>query len=277
MLRGSNYALVLSSLGIKRFAVILREANIILQPSDSSFKKIRDIILLNFTYRFADAIICNCKHASFSLKRLLFFFNKPIATLANPVFENYILTDEFLKNIHEKRKRNKILCVSRHNQQKDIAILLMAFRILFEKRSKISLTVVGSGPLLEKNIKLADKLGVADKVVFIERLHPLNNLYLEHDTFVLPSQWEGTPNAMVEALAFGMKVVSFKSLGCAPSLVNLGNGKLVHKRKPEDLAAALDSSLKENFPDQYERCKSLEKFEFSNSAMNFIKFYRKIL
>ena len=47
-------------------------------------------------------------------------------------------------------------------------------------------------------------------------------MYLKRETFVLV--YKGTPNAMVEALSFGMKVVSFDALGCAPKLARLGDG-----------------------------------------------------
>ena len=75
-------------------------------------------------------------------------------------------------------------------------------------------------------------------------------MYLKCETFVLPSMWEGTPNAMVEALSFGMKVVSFDALGCAPKLARLGDGDVVKERDPEALMKALVCASNREYPNQ---------------------------
>ena len=276
MIRGSNYVLLLGTIGIKDFAIVLREANIIYLPIDSFIKKLQTAIILNILYRRADAVICNCKHASISLTKSLWFFKKPLITLSNPVLRKKYFQEQFVSQIHEKRKKNTILCVARHNKQKDIAVLLLAFKDLQKKRPYASLTIIGEGPLLNYNKNLAEKLGISNNTRFVDRLRPLDQAYLKCETFVLPSKWEGMPNSMVEALAFGMKVVSFKSLGCTSTLVDIGNGNIATSRTSESLARALDNSLKRGFPKQQSRLADLLQFEFSTATVQFVKLYHQI-
>lgn len=276
MIRGSNFVLLLSSIGIKNYSIVLREANIILFPDDGLIKKFKTIVMLNVFYRFSDAIICNCIHASASLAKIVVFSKVPISTLANPVVPEEYFNDEFVKHIHLKRERGGILCVSRHNRQKDIAILLRAFSNLLQKSTNAKLTIVGEGPLLAANKSLARELNISKSVVFIDRVHPLNEMYLKYETFVLPSKWEGTPNSMVEALVSGMKVVSFEALGCAAELVRVGNGNVAAERNELDLAKALEASLDSDFPCQMLRLKSLRQFQASVATDQFVALYARI-
>ena len=64
--------------------------------------------------------------------------------------------------------------------------------------------------------------------------------YRKADLFVLPSRYEGLPNAMCEAMACGMAVVATNcSPGVAEVIQNGANGLLVEAENVASLAAAL--------------------------------------
>ena len=151
MIRGANIVALLASLGVKNHAIVLREANIILFPNVSLFQKVCVILMLNLLYRLGDAVVCNCISATEILNKILIFYKKPLFTLANPVVEKSTFGASFLANIHNKRSRKTFLCVSRHNEQKDI-ILLKAFRELLKTHPQSHLTIIGDGPLFGANL-----------------------------------------------------------------------------------------------------------------------------
>ena len=277
MIRGANIVALLASLGVKNHAIVLREANIILFPNVSLFQKVCVILMLNLLYRLGDAVVCNCSSATEILNKILISYKKPLFTLANPVVEKSTFGASFLANIHNKRSRKTFLCVSRHNEQKDIIILLKAFRELLKTHPQSHLTIIGDGPLFGANLAAAEKLGIHEETLFLRHFSPLSEMYLKCETFVLPSMWEGTPNAMVEALSFGMKVVSFDALGCAPKLARLGDGDVVKERDPEALMKALVCASNREYPNQNLRLDKLRQFELSNASDKFFEAYEEIL
>ncbi len=98
------------------------------------------------------------------------------------------------------------------------------------------LLLVGSGPLMKKLQRLAEKLGIADHVQFLGQL-PQDQVALwmnAADCLVLPSKSEGTPNVVLEALACGTPVVA-TPVGEAPELVkNDVNGYVVEQDVEKD-------------------------------------------
>ena len=54
---------------------------------------------------------------------------------------------------------------------------------------------------------------------FLPPRKKLNSLYLKSDLFCLPSLWEGFPNVVGEALAFGLPVVGFRDCSGVKELI----------------------------------------------------------
>ena len=66
------------------------------------------------------------------------------------------------------------------------------------------LILLGEGPLMEDTRKLAEELGVADKVHFLGNHKNIADYYQAMDYFVYPSRYEGMPGTIVEAQASGL-------------------------------------------------------------------------
>lgn len=69
---------------------------------------------------------------------------------------------------------------------------------------KYHLILLGEGPLMEDTRKLAEELGVADKVHFLGNHKNIADYYQAMDYFVYPSRYEGMPGTIVEAQASGL-------------------------------------------------------------------------
>ncbi len=84
---------------------------------------------------------------------------------------------------------------------------------------------------------LHKELGLKDRVIYAGRVECVADYLQLFDVFVLPSLSESMPNALLEAVSFGLPVVA-AAVGGVPELVR-GNGLLVPPRDALALEAAL--------------------------------------
>jgi glycosyltransferase involved in cell wall biosynthesis len=141
--------------------------------------------------------------------------------------------------------------VGRFAPIKDLGTLLRAFAVVVERIPHARLLLVGGGGtrgLLERE---ATALGLDGHVVFAGWLDTLPAVYEVCDVVALSSLNEGTPLALIEAMAAGRPVVS-TAVGGVPDLVEEGvTGLLV----PAGDSAALAAALVKLGEDECERAK----------------------
>jgi glycosyltransferase involved in cell wall biosynthesis len=98
--------------------------------------------------------------------------------------------------------------VGRLSVEKGLDVLLDAMPTILKHLPDAQLTVLGEGPLLTDLLEQAKRLGLSNRVHFLGfQKNPWS--YISHsDLFILPSRFEGLPNAVLEALALGTRVVA---------------------------------------------------------------------
>lgn len=183
-------------------------------------------------YKFVDILVCQTEGAKgfFSSK-----IKKKIVVIPNPIT---IPKEQWnLDNV-----KTQIAHVARlHLWQKRQDILLRAFAVFVEKHPQYTLNIYGGGPDEEKLRTLARDINISSSVVFAGNSSNVKEELLNAELFVLTSDFEGMPNALMEAMALGMPVVSTKcSPGGAEALIeNNNNGVLVDCGDVEGLAKAM--------------------------------------
>lgn len=128
-------------------------------------------------------------------------------------------------------------CVTRLVPIKGVDVLLRAAARL----DGTHVVVVGDGPLEAELKGLAASLGVAPRVTFLGLRPDVAAIYADLDVVVLPSRNEGTPLAVIEALASARAVVASR-VGGIPDVVG-DAGVLVPPDDVDALAAALAALL----------------------------------
>lgn len=131
--------------------------------------------------------------------------------------------------------------------KKGLPTALRAFQIFAQKFSRARFTIAGSGPMQLELERLADELGLAERVSFTGFLNQarLRDLYEQAHVFLHPSELgpdanqEGVPNAMLEAMASGLPVIATDHGGIPEAVENEEQGLLVPERQPELLAEAM--------------------------------------
>ena len=135
--------------------------------------------------------------------------------------------------------------VGRLEIQKAHDILLHAFAALRRAKADAILLVVGDGRERASLQALAQSLDIGDRVRFLGTRRDLPLLYAAMDVFALPSRWEGTPLALIGAMAASVPVVA-TPVGGVPTVVeDHATGRLVPAGDAEALAAALGGALRD--------------------------------
>jgi glycosyltransferase involved in cell wall biosynthesis len=107
------------------------------------------------------------------------------------------------------------------------------------KHHEAHLVLAGEGPLVHEMTTLAKQLGVADRVHFVGFRRDVPVLLRSASLSLLPSEREGLPKSIMEALNMCLPVVGTNVRGIRDLLAE-GAGKLVPLGDTEQLAAALD-------------------------------------
>jgi glycosyltransferase involved in cell wall biosynthesis len=138
-----------------------------------------------------------------------------------------------------------LLFVGRLAGVKGVPILLEAFRRLAPRFPVARLTLVGGGPDRDALERLAETLGVADRVSFEGyRTRDEVGAYLRDcDLFVLPSFAEGVPVVLMEAMAARRAVVATRVAGVAELVEDGVSGLLVPPGDVDTLTAAIERLL----------------------------------
>jgi glycosyltransferase involved in cell wall biosynthesis len=134
----------------------------------------------------------------------------------------------------------RLIAVGRLVEQKRFDRFFSMLAALRQKtRVRIKATIVGDGPLRQELEQQATALGLLPDVVeFRGRVADMSTVYREADIMVLTSDYEGTPNVLLEAMACGLPVVATK-VGGVPDLVQHNETGKVVAADEEALAEAL--------------------------------------
>lgn len=151
----------------------------------------------------------------------------------------------FIRPKYDGKKEKTIVGAGRLNEQKNFPLLIRAFARVADKFPGHKLVIYGKGPLLESLKDLAAKLGVGNRVEFPGFCTNMPEVLEKASMFVLSSDYEGMPNALMEAMASGLPCVSTDcGGGGARFLIENGeNGILVPQRDEDALAAAMEKIL----------------------------------
>jgi glycosyltransferase involved in cell wall biosynthesis len=131
--------------------------------------------------------------------------------------------------------RPVVLALARLHHRKGIADLLTAASML----PHAIIRVAGEGPERLSLERLAEKLGVAERVQFLGTRTDVADLLRGCTLFVLPSLAEGLPVSVIEAMAAGRPVVATDIGGTNEIVVHGETGLLVPPADPLALAGAI--------------------------------------
>ena len=131
------------------------------------------------------------------------------------------------------------LFVGRLHRQKGPDLLLDAAVRLRQRLPGLHFVLAGDGPMAGKLADDAERAGILPQFHLLGRRDDVLRLMADADLFVLPSRWEGMPNAVLEAMAAGLPVVAADVGGCGELVVNGTTGILAAPEDAQQLADAI--------------------------------------
>jgi glycosyltransferase involved in cell wall biosynthesis len=138
---------------------------------------------------------------------------------------------------------NRIVMVGRLAPPKRTDLLVQAFASIRRAHPGAELQIVGEGPDRAEIERQVRELGLGGGVHLIGERHDVPELLSRSACFVLASDYEGCPLAVIEAMAAGVPVVA-TGVGGVPELVEEGrSGFVVPPGAPEALAVAVEAVL----------------------------------
>jgi len=133
--------------------------------------------------------------------------------------------------------------VGRVEPQKRFDLLLEAFAALRPRHPNLKLIVAGAGSRLEELRDQARRLNLGDTCQLLGNRTDIARLHHAFDLFVQSSDYEGTPNAVLEAMAFESPVVATSAGGTAEIVRHGIDGVIVPPGDWRPLATAIEAVL----------------------------------
>jgi glycosyltransferase involved in cell wall biosynthesis len=133
--------------------------------------------------------------------------------------------------------------VGRLSWKKGYEHALDAAALLREHVPAVRFEIVGDGPLRGALEQQTANLGLEATVRFLGQRRDVPDLMRRFDCFVLSSVIEGMPNALLEAMALGLPVVTTSAGGSAEVVVDGESGFVVPPADPTALAGAIERVL----------------------------------
>jgi len=155
------------------------------------------------------------------------------------------INEDFLREPYKGLRKKKIVSAGRFTDQKNFTLLIEAFAKVSQIHSEYELVIYGDGPQRDKLQSLTKKLGISEKVKFPGYVKNFGDHIIDASLFVLSSNFEGMPNALMEAMALGLPCISTDCPAGGPRYLikNGENGYLVKVGDVEELVGVMDRVL----------------------------------
>lgn len=236
-------------------------------PVQSYVRKFRNLI-----YRLCNAAVFQTPDAALYFKKIV---KGPTTVILNPI-------ESDLPARFEGKREKRIVSVARLTDVKNHQMLIKAFNTILKRHSDYILEIYGEGPEQEKLQKLIDSLQLQNKVFlrgFCTNVHERIRAAM---CFVLPSNYEGISNSMIEALGLGIPTICTDCpIGGARIIIeNNVNGVLIPVGDQKALEKALIKVIEnEDFRERVS-LKAIEvnkRLSAKNISREWIKFVNIVL
>lgn len=225
-----NMNTLLALLGTRRPVVISERVDPAHEPLGRFWKMLRPCL-----YPFASALVVQTE-------QVRDYFAAPLRAITW-IIPNFISQPTKHEEPQRSARAPTMLAMGRLTQQKGYDILLRAFAQISDKHPEWKLIILGEGAQRDELEKLRDQLQLTQKVQLPGWSAAPQKHLTRADLFVMPSRYEGFPNALCEAMAYGLPAVATAVSGSKTIVRHGVDGFLAPPEDVDALAAVLDEIL----------------------------------
>lgn len=222
-------AIIVKLLSFKKFRLVVSER------CDPTVRGFFDRWFEKKFYCKADVVVCQGKTATD------FFDNKTkskIAVIPNPI------SADAIPERYTGVRRKTVVGVGRLDGQKNFAMLIKAFARLPEKYNDFTLEIYGGGNKQSELQQLIESLDLGERAFLMGVKSGVMHYVSDCALYVMSSDFEGFPNALAEAMATGLPVISTDfSTGIAKELIGDMNGIVIPVGDEDALLCAMEKML----------------------------------
>ena len=168
--------------------------------------------------------------------------NGKTVIIPNPVPNDYFA-------LKRNSQSGRIVAIGRLEDIKNYSMLLHAFKIAYKELSFLRLHIYGVGSKEEQLKQEIVELGIVNVVSLKGHTSDVKGVLSEADVFVLSSDSEGMPNALLEAMAAGIPCISTDCFGNTESRIieDKKNGLIVPIGDEKELSSAILKLYKDEY------------------------------
>lgn len=194
--------------------------------------------LRKFFYKLTDGYVLQTKKSAE-------FFSK---NRSRDIIIPNAIYNELIYTMHPPQEREKTICgVGRLCEQKRFDILIDAFSLIAGEIPDYNLVIYGEGDKFDELLEKVSSLGLQKRVFFPGATPDVVKFVNNASVFVLTSDLEGMPNALMEAMALGVPCISTRcDMGPEELITDGENGILVDVGNTEQIAQAILRVLSDN-------------------------------
>ena len=179
--------------------------------------------------------------------------------------------------------RRVVLAVGRFVPIKNMALLIDALALMAPADPGLHLLLVGEGPELQTLRQQAGRLGVTQAVTFAGYVPQADMApyYRTADVFALASDFDNSPNVVLEAMACGLSVIATDVGGVSGYVAAGRGGELVPRGDATAMAGVLGDWLsnadRRRAAGVFNRQRVVQEFSWRASAAGLLDVYRAVL
>ena len=163
-------------------------------------------------------VIINSKNQLDLFKNLRLFKKEKLLQINNTLKIN----NKKFKKINFKKRNIYLGVVARLDKQKKIEKLIRIIQLLKNQDKNFYLNIIGDGPEKKNLLNLSKKLDVKKNINFMGfvKNDKIQKYLKKIDIFIFPSEDEGLPFSILEAVNFGLPVIAADSGGISENFKN---------------------------------------------------------
>ena len=175
---------------------------------------------------------------------------KEISEWYKNVNNKIVIPNAINKDINISKRsaiEHRVVAVGRLEKQKNYPMIIKAFNRFNVKHPDYLLEIYGVGSEEKKLKKLIGEEGLDNKVRFIGYVKDVSERISNAACFLMASNYEGMPNALIESMCIGIPCIATDcdGGGARELIINMENGILIKKDAIDEMALSMNKIVED--------------------------------